>query len=57
MDSERMDIMDHEISVIVSVVHNLPSVTICNVFVTAKCIMAGTNTFNNKINVYCNYLI
>jgi hypothetical protein len=55
--SERMDIMDHEISVIVRVVHNLPFVTICSVFITAKCIMADTNTFNNRNKVYCNYLI
>jgi len=54
---ERMDIMDHEIRVIVRVVHRLAAVTICSVFVTAKCIVADANTFNNRINVYFNYLI
>ena len=55
--SERMDVMDNEIRVIVrGVVHILPAVTICSVFITAECITADTNTFNNRMNVYCNYL-
>jgi len=54
---ERMDIMDHEIRVIVRVAHSLSAVTICSVFITAKCIVADTNSFNNRINVYCNYLM
>jgi len=54
---ERMDIMDHEIRVIVRVIHNVPAVTICSVFITAKCIVADANTINKRINVYCNNLI
>ena len=55
--SERMDITGHEIRIIVRVVHNLPAVTICSVFITAECIMTNINIFNNRNKVYCNYLI